>query len=56
MDRAEAIRAAVEACDEGDALLIAGKGHETYQIIGDARLPLDEREIVRQLLSGRGRP
>ena len=31
----------------GDCVLIAGKGHEDYQIIGDERLPLDDREVAR---------
>lgn len=55
-DRREAIARALQVLQPGDCLLLAGKGHETYQIIGDARLPLDEREIVRELLSERTRP
>ncbi len=43
-DRAEAILRAVDALQPGDALLIAGKGHETGQIIGDAILPFDDCE------------
>jgi UDP-N-acetylmuramoyl-L-alanyl-D-glutamate--2,6-diaminopimelate ligase len=34
-------------------ILLAGKGHETYQIRGTARLPFDEREIVRELAGSR---
>lgn len=43
-DRAEAILRAVDALDPGDALLIAGKGHETGQVIGDDVLPFDDAE------------
>ncbi len=54
-DRREAITRALQVLQPGDCLLLAGKGHETYQIIGDARLPLDEREVVRGVLSERVR-
>lgn len=53
-DRREAIARGLQLLRSGDCLLLAGKGHETYQIIGNTRLPLDEREIVRQLLAQRG--
>ncbi|MEO0864546.1 MAG: cyanophycin synthetase, partial [Pseudomonadota bacterium] len=43
-DRAEAILRAVDALGPGDALLIAGKGHETGQIVGDDVLPFDDVE------------
>jgi len=43
-DRAEAILRAVDALGPGDALLVAGKGHETGQIVGDAVLPFDDVE------------
>lgn len=43
-DRAEAILTAVDALQPGDALLIAGKGHETGQVIGDDVLPFDDAE------------
>jgi UDP-N-acetylmuramoyl-L-alanyl-D-glutamate--2,6-diaminopimelate ligase len=43
-DRAEAILRAVDALGPGDALLIAGKGHETGQIVGDDILPFDDAE------------
>lgn len=48
-DRRAAIAAALEAAGPGDTVLLAGKGHETYQVIGTDRLPFDEREIVRSL-------
>ena len=43
-DRAEAILRAVDALGAGDALLIAGKGHETGQTVGDDVLPFDDVE------------
>lgn len=46
-DRAEAIRAAVMLARPGDVILVAGKGHETYQIIGDEKRHFDDREQVR---------
>lgn len=45
-DRAEAIRAAVALARPGDMILLAGKGHETYQLIGRERVPFSEREIL----------
>jgi UDP-N-acetylmuramoyl-L-alanyl-D-glutamate--2,6-diaminopimelate ligase len=51
-DRAEAIRAALAWARAGDAVLIAGKGHETYQIIGSDVRPFDDREVARRALSG----
>jgi len=54
VDRAEAIDAAIEACAEGDALLIAGKGHETYQILGERTVDFDDREVARRALASRG--
>ena len=49
-DRAEAIRAAIAAARAGDAVLIAGKGHETGQIVGGRVLPFDEPAIIRAIL------
>jgi UDP-N-acetylmuramoyl-L-alanyl-D-glutamate--2,6-diaminopimelate ligase len=43
-DRAEAILRGIDALGPGDALLIAGKGHETGQTIGDTVLPFDDAE------------
>lgn len=56
-DRAHAILAGVDALEPGDALLIAGKGHETGQIIGDDVLPFDDAEqasVAVAALEGRG--
>lgn len=49
-DRREAIALAISMADDGDVVLLAGKGHETYQVIGADRHPFDERDVVRQLL------
>jgi UDP-N-acetylmuramoyl-L-alanyl-D-glutamate--2,6-diaminopimelate ligase len=47
-DRTEGIEAALEASGPGDIVVIAGKGHEDYQLVGDRRLDLDDRVIVRR--------
>ena len=52
-DRAEAIRTGIAALQPGDALLIAGKGHETGQIIGDKVLPFSDHEAVAAVLAAR---
>lgn len=52
LDRREAIRTALEELPEGGALLIAGKGHETYQEIRGVRHPFDDREEVRRFIAG----
>lgn len=49
-DRREAIRTALRLAQKGDVVLIAGKGHEDYQIIGKRRLPFDDRLEVRRAL------
>ncbi len=46
-DRAEAIRHALSSAAPGDAVVVAGKGHETYQSVGTERRPFDDREEVR---------
>jgi UDP-N-acetylmuramoyl-L-alanyl-D-glutamate--2,6-diaminopimelate ligase len=53
LDRREAISAAVAAAEPGDIVLIAGKGHETTQTIGDQVLPFDDREVARAAVEGR---
>ena len=45
-DRRSAIRQALALGRPGDVILLAGKGHETYQEIGKKRVPLDEREEI----------
>ena len=47
-DRAEAIRTAVMLSRPGDIILVAGKGHETYQIVGDVKHPFDDREEIKK--------
>ncbi len=49
-DRAEAIRAGVAMLGKGDVLVVAGKGHETGQIVGDKVLPFSDHEEVRKAL------
>ena len=49
-DRREAIGSALSAAEPGDCVLIAGKGHEDYQIIGGRTLPLDDRLVARTWL------
>lgn len=55
-DRATAIAKALQIAEPGDCVLLAGKGHETDQVIGDRRLPFDDRQVARELLSGKWRP
>jgi len=52
-DRAEAIRAGIAALKSGDVLLIAGKGHETGQIIGDKIVPFSDHDAVALALQGK---
>lgn len=49
-DRADAIAWALSQAQPGDCVLIAGKGHETFQILGHATLPFDDREVAREWL------
>ena len=51
-DRRAAIAMACRGRRDGDVVLIAGKGHETTQTIGDRVLPFDDRVVARQLLEG----
>jgi UDP-N-acetylmuramoyl-L-alanyl-D-glutamate--2,6-diaminopimelate ligase len=53
-DRREAIRSAVQALSPGDVLLIAGKGHETGQIVGDTTIPFSDQDEARQALADLG--
>ena len=49
VDRRAAIAQAMELARQGDTILLAGKGHETYQVVGTVKQPFDEREVVRGL-------
>ncbi len=53
-DRTEAIRAAIRAAAPGDTVLLAGKGHETWQVFADQIIRYDEREIAREILKEEG--
>jgi UDP-N-acetylmuramoyl-L-alanyl-D-glutamate--2,6-diaminopimelate ligase len=52
-DRREAIEKAIAVARPGDMVLLAGKGHEKYQIVGDEHLPFDDVAIARELLGRR---
>jgi UDP-N-acetylmuramoyl-L-alanyl-D-glutamate--2,6-diaminopimelate ligase len=54
-DRADAIRRALDEAGEDDLILLAGKGHETYQVWGTEKRPFDERQVVRSILEHRVR-
>lgn len=53
-DRRTAIRRALEMARPGDTVLLAGKGHETYQILADRTIPFDDREVAREFLREMG--
>jgi UDP-N-acetylmuramoyl-L-alanyl-D-glutamate--2,6-diaminopimelate ligase len=52
-DRREAIRRALAEAAPDDLIVLAGKGHETYQIWGTEKRPFDERAVVREILADR---
>ena len=52
-DRRRAIERAIAEARPGDVVLVAGKGHETYQIVGDRVMPFDDAAIVREALAAR---
>ena len=51
VDRRDAIARALELAMAGDVVLIAGKGHETYQVLRDRTVPFDDRQVVRDILA-----
>jgi len=53
-DRASAIRLAIQQAQPGDVVLLAGKGHETYQVLKDRTIGFDDREVARGVLGAFG--
>ena len=49
-DRREAIAHVISRAEDGDLIVLAGKGHEDYQEIKGKKYPMDEREIIREIL------
>ncbi|MGL5478296.1 MAG: glutamate ligase domain-containing protein, partial [Clostridium sp.] len=49
-DRKEAIRKAIDLAKEDDVIVIAGKGHETYQVLNTGKIHFDEREVIEEYL------
>ena len=49
-DRKEAIRYCMEHAEDGDIIVLAGKGHEDYQEIKGKKYPMDERVLIREIL------
>jgi UDP-N-acetylmuramyl tripeptide synthase len=57
-DRRAAIKLGMEIASTGDTVVVAGKGHENYQLLGSREIHFDDREVVRELadeLSGRAK-
>jgi UDP-N-acetylmuramoyl-L-alanyl-D-glutamate--2,6-diaminopimelate ligase len=53
-DRERAIKKAIETASPGDVVILAGKGHETYQVLKDGPIPFDDREVARRVLRSFG--
>lgn len=51
VDRKQAIERAIKYAHSGDVVIIAGKGHETYQIFADRKIHFDDREVAQTILS-----
>ena len=51
-DRKEAIAYAISHGEPGDIIVLAGKGHEDYQEINGVKYPMDERDLIRDILAG----
>jgi UDP-N-acetylmuramoyl-L-alanyl-D-glutamate--2,6-diaminopimelate ligase len=49
------VREAVRRAGEGDVVVVAGKGHESYQDIGGVRYPMDDRQLIESALREAGR-
>ena len=52
--KGQAIRKALSEAREGDVVLLAGKGHETYQVLKDQTVPFHDREVARRVLREMG--
>ena len=52
-DRKEAIKYCIDNAEEGDVIILAGKGHEDYQEIKGIKYPMDERVLIQEILEGR---
>ncbi len=52
LDREKAIRYAMKQAKSGDVVLVAGKGHEEYQIIGDTKIPFSDQDVVNSFMRG----
>ena len=50
IDRREAVAEAIRLAEPGDTVILAGKGHEDYQIIGRQKFPMDDRLLAREAL------
>ena len=55
LDRKQGIFRAIDRAQSGDLVLIAGKGHETYQIFGDRSIHFDDREVARAAIANKER-
>lgn len=53
IDRKQAIKYCIENAKEGDVIVLAGKGHEDYQEIRGGKHPMDERDLIQEILEGR---
>jgi UDP-N-acetylmuramoyl-L-alanyl-D-glutamate--2,6-diaminopimelate ligase len=54
VDRRDAVRVAMGEARPGDVILIAGKGHETTQVVGERKIPFDDRKVAREVLREQG--
>ena len=54
VDRGVAIRKALEEAREGDVVVLAGKGHETYQVLKEGKIDFDDRDVARKVLAEMG--
>jgi UDP-N-acetylmuramoyl-L-alanyl-D-glutamate--2,6-diaminopimelate ligase len=55
-DRRKAIELAISLALPDDVVLVSGKGHESYQVLGDQVVPFDDREVVKEILAERYGP